>query len=392
MNMVQEAEAQEQMAIREAQSQDKKSLSISILLEGRPQAFVDFFNLTHGRTAGAMGRGTTATTTSDASSSGREEDAELPQESLLLLKAQLVKADISSREGRSLDVYQAYKVLATYFAKLGKLRNAQFFFKQALSIAKSTASVQSEMETLLALGTVFEELQDVEAAVQCHERRLQVANENLLSADEAAAYQSLTSVYLGQAVKEERAGDTASALVSYSRCLSAAERAGDGPVMAKANYRMGILHFGEARWQDAMFHLRSFVEHGAAALGDKVAEGEAHSALSQCLREVNDTEGSMALLERYLETTQKGEDQHGPAMACCSLGIIYLEQGNHIKAVTYFERFFEIARTLGDRKVLDTARFNLGVAKGALRMSQYMNVVNDDLPKLIKWKNAQSDF
>ena len=30
------------------------------------------------------------------------------------------------------------------------------------------------------------------------------------------------------------------------------------------------------------------------------------------------------------------------------------------QAVTYFERFFELARSLGDRKILDAARFNLG--------------------------------
>lgn len=213
-----------------------------------------------------------------------------------------------------------------------------------------------------------------------------------MSADEAAAYQSLTAVYLGQAEKEEKAGDAAAALTCYGRCLSAAERAGDGPVMAKAHYRMGMLHFEAGRWQEATFHLRSFVETGAAALGDKVAEGAAHSALAQCLREVGDTEAAVSLLEAYLEASQKGEDQNGPAMACCSLGTIYLEQGNHLKAATYFEKFFEIARQLGDRRVLDTARFNLGVAKAALRMSQYMSVVNSDLPKLIQWKNSRADL
>lgn len=156
MTMVQEAEAQEQLAMREAQSQDKKSLAISILLEGRPQAFVDFFNLTHGGAAGPAGTAQGEA----ASSSGRlDDDSDLPQESLLLLKAQLIKADVSKREGRSMDVYQAYKVLATYFSKLGKLRNAEFFFKQALAVAKATGWVQGEMEANLSLGTVYEELQ-----------------------------------------------------------------------------------------------------------------------------------------------------------------------------------------------------------------------------------------
>lgn len=44
-----QAEEAEQQALREAQSQDKKSLAISMLVEGRPQAFVDFFALTHSK-------------------------------------------------------------------------------------------------------------------------------------------------------------------------------------------------------------------------------------------------------------------------------------------------------------------------------------------------------
>lgn len=38
------------------------------------------------------------------------------------------------------------------------------------------------------------------------------------------------------------------------------------------------------------------------------------------------------------------------------------------QAVTYFERFFEIARSLPDRRVVEVARVNLGMARGALRM------------------------
>lgn len=67
---------------------------------------------------------------------------------------------------------------------------------------------------------------------------------------------------------------------------------------------------------------------------------------------------------------------------------------NHhvLQAVQLFEKFFDIARSLDDRKILDTARFNLGVAKGALRLDQYMDVVACDLPTLLEWKNSRADF
>ena len=60
--------------------------------------------------------------------------------------------------------------------------------------------------------------------------------------------------------------------------------------------------------------------------------------------------------------------------------------------MSYFEKFFETARTLNDRKMLDTARVNLGVARGALRMGAWMGVVANNLPKLIAWKGSRVPF
>lgn len=90
--------------------------------------------------------------------------------------------------------------------------------------------------------------------------------------------------------------------------------------------------------------------------------------------------------------TARGGDQQGAAMAACSLGNMFYEQKDLEQAVSYFERFFEIARTLKDRKMLDVARVNLGIARGTLRMDAYMSTVVSDLPQLIQWKNARIPF
>lgn len=373
--MVQEADMQEQTALREAQSLDKKTLGIILLLDGRPQAFVDFFNLSHGRLG-------------NASTSGRAE-LPLPQESLLLLKNHLIKVDTATRAGDMDVVCTSYKTLSKYFNELGRLPYSEFFLKQAVTISQKTGWVAGELEALQALGAVYEQMQDVLSAVTCHEKRLALAMENMIEADSEGALLSLTAVYLGQAEGEEKAGQTAAALTSYSKCLSAAERAGEDAVRAKSHYRMGMIHFQEQRWQEAIYHLRQFVEDGAESMGDKVAEGVAHTALAQSLRENQDVDGSVALLEGYLETAQRGGDQHGPAMACCSLGTVYFEKREFQKAVAYLERFYEIARSLNDRPMLDTARFNLGVAKGSLRLPAYMQLVNGDLPQLMQWKNSR---
>lgn len=80
------------------------------------------------------------------------------------------------------------------------------------------------------------------------------------------------------------------------------------------------------------------------------------------------------------------------AEACAALGTIYSEQGTHDKAVNYFEKTFQIARSVGDRKLVDSARINLGMARGNMAMGNYMDVVTENLPALLKWKTRRANF
>jgi len=53
------------------------------------------------------------------------------------------------------------------------------------------------------------------------------------------------------------------------------------------------------------------------------------------------------------------------------------------------EKFFEVARSLSDRKMLDIARVNLGIARGSARTGRYMEVVATDLTSLLSFKNVR---
>jgi hypothetical protein len=58
----------------------------------------------------------------------------------------------------------------------------------------------------------------------------------------------------------------------------------------------------------------------------------------------------------------------------------------------YFEKFFEVARSVGDARVLDVARFNLGVARGTALRAEYLSTVTGSLEKLLHWKNLRVPF
>lgn len=46
-------------------------------------------------------------------------------------------------------------------------------------------------------------------------------------------------------------------------------------------------------------------------------------------------------------THAAAQDPRGQASACCKLGLLYRQQGKLEAAVGFFERFFELARSLG---------------------------------------------
>ena len=61
-------------------------------------------------------------------------------------------------------------------------------------------------------------------------------------------------------------------------------------------------------------------------------------------------------------------------------------------SVTPSKRFFEIARSIGDRALVDKARVYLGIARGNSMLPKYLDVVTHDLDALLRWKTRRVAF
>jgi hypothetical protein len=93
--------------------QDRKSLAVELLIQGRPQAFVDFFLLTH------------------ASSEADGQPAQtLPLESLQFLQEQTTRAHDAVRGGDTQTAFDAYRQLGRYFSQLNQLDKAGPFYEK----------------------------------------------------------------------------------------------------------------------------------------------------------------------------------------------------------------------------------------------------------------------
>jgi tetratricopeptide (TPR) repeat protein len=122
---------------------------------------------------------------------------------------------------------------------------------------------------------------------------------------------------------------------------------------------------------------------------DQAGEGAACAALASSFKAQNDLAQSIKYLEKCHEIASKSKQLLPEAGACQQLGQAYADQGMHDKAVIYYEKAYEIARQLGDRKLINDSRIQLGMSKGNLQIGNYMNVVNTDLPALLRWKTRR---
>jgi len=107
---------------------------------------------------------------------------------------------------------------------------------------------------------------------------------------------------------------------------------------------------------------------------------------------MQDGEASLQHMQRYLQLAQKSGKLMAQAEACCSLGVLYNQQNDYASAVQYLERYFELARSIGNRPLIDKARTYLGIARGNSVLPSFMNVVTNDLDALLRWKNRRTPF
>lgn len=190
-------------------------------------------------------------------------------------------------------------------------------------------------------------------------------------------------------MKKKNENETAAAL--YKKCLTAAVDARDLKSEGMATYRLGIV-CGAIKDTTASIEYHQRYLEICKKIGDQLGEGAACAALAHAFKDVGDLKLAIRYLEKYLDIATRNKQPVAQAEACSALGTIFSETNEYEKSVQYFEKTFDIAKNVGDKKLTDSARINLGMARGNLNMVHYMDTVIENLPALLKWKTRRVNF
>mmetsp|Transcript_77118 Transcript_77118/g.160552 ORF Transcript_77118/g.160552 Transcript_77118/m.160552 type:complete len:495 (-) Transcript_77118:48-1532(-) len=358
---------------------DKQQLCIDLLMVGCVQSFVDLFYITHRKEPQAE----------NAVPEIESKDVEIPDETLSFLKETLEAAESARRGAKYQQCFESYNTLAEYFEKVPDLKSAVYFYQRCADVASEVDARESISKAFLNIGSCEEQAAHWQSAMQFHERALQIAT----SADslplQIKAASRLTQVYQVLAENCDKEGRDSEATALYERCKDCAQLSKDANLEGIACHKLGLSKYKTGFYDEAIDLQKQYLDI-CRMHDDRVGESAARAALAWAFEAVGSTQEAIKQLENLLNVAGETGELKAQASACLNLGILYNGRGDHEKSVELLEQHFDLARQIGDRKLIDSARVVLGMVRGNGKLKSYIDLVNNDLEKLLKWKSKRA--
>lgn len=266
-----------------------------------------------------------------------------------------------------------------------------YFYEKCLDLSESTGNLAQQSIANNNLGVTHDALGDLPLAIRFHERHLALALQ--MNDDERVVYANKQLCDVGQrhADATMARGDAAAAVELYHKCLKSAFDSGDAKVEGVITHKLGVACAKVGDTAQALKWQLRYLEI-AKQTHDQLAEAAAYSGIAEAYTALGDREQAGKHLAWCNELSARNQQPRQQAEACTLLGLNAANAGDHERAVAYFEKAYQIARGLNDQKLVDQTRIHLGVARGNVGMGVYMDVVNKDLPTLLRWKTRRVNF
>jgi tetratricopeptide (TPR) repeat protein len=358
---------------------DKQQLCIDLLMVGCVQSYVDFFYITHRKPA-----------PSD-NSDQESKHVDIPEETLIFLKETLETAEMARRHKTYQQCFENYNELAEYFETVNDLHSAMYFHRRCSDVATEVDARESIAKANLSLGSCEERNKNWESAMSYHQKALHIA----VSADslplQIKAASNLTHVFDVLADLAEKEGNDTKATSLLDESLKCAHMSKDAGLEGMACHKLGLSLYKTGKYDQAIELQKQYLEI-CNMQDDRVGESAARAALAQCYEATGNAQEAIKQLENLLNVASDAGELKSQASACLSLGILYSSRGDHDKSVELLEQHFDLARQLGDRKLIDSARVVLGMVRGNGKIKHFIDVVNNDLERLLKWKSKRASL
>lgn len=364
-----------------------------LLIQGYVQSYVDFYHLIHRWDPLAREEITTT--------------INLPYEEMIFIRDNLVKAELSRRQGDTSQVYASYNKLADYYVSHKDWKTGFFFHEKCLEVAQLTNDIRAEMAANHSLGIINQQMLNYERARFHHEKHEELAISIDVFEEIAKANTELYKVYLTLAENMESKGELDDALEIYHLCLQAAKKSWDKFSEAEANGRIGNLLLNRGDIQLCISYLKEQSQL-AADLGHPESRCRACSSLALAWDKLGQSEKALNELTLVHAISEQAGDAFLQAQACRALGTLYSKLGRLDAAVDILQRHFNLLKSIlyrtnttkekvdPDKSVsssdLDLARAFIGISRGNQLLGYYATALQFNFPSLLNWKLNRTDL
>lgn len=294
-----------------------------------------------------------------------------------------------------------YKKVCAKYEEVKDYPTASYFYQKCLILSKQNKYYEGESTSYMGLGFCEEGERNIIKAQEYYETALEKALDKDLHSIVKLISEQLIRIYEKLAISCEDMEDYKKTLDYYEKCLDASKRALNNQKEAECYYKLGMTYQKTKELEKSVEALEKYLniceKNGNQVIKIKLyimqikqeGKSQALKELAERNKELGRMEQSKQCLNdlKDIQLTDPVKALESKAEACLKLGLLEFQNGNLLGSVNYFEKeFFEKARELKDRKLIDVGRLNTGVAKGLNTMDLYKDIIKNNYYAFLSWK------
>jgi CHAT domain-containing protein/Tfp pilus assembly protein PilF len=251
----------------------------------------------------------------------------------------------------------ASNALAVLYISTGKLKKAVESFKELL---EQTDNPSDRSYLYSNLGAVFEELGQLDRALQYHFKDLEIAQQIGEAESEARACHNIGKVFIAKGEYEKG--------VDYcvKKALPLAKSLGDRQLQAMILGALGVVYFRFGEYEEATECHQAQLEI-ATEIEDLEGQGTAHSGLGSVYFSLDQYELAIQSYQKAIAAAQQNEDREAEASALYHLGRVFEWTEQYSEAIQHFQRSIRIYLDLQRENCQDNIEWQITLFESQYR-------------------------
>jgi Tfp pilus assembly protein PilF/DNA polymerase III delta prime subunit len=244
--------------------------------------------------------------------------------------------------------------LGVAYQDMGEVQRAIEFYERGLTTAREVGDQRAEGSALGNMASAYEALGEIRQAIRFNEERLALARKAGHQRGEGYALGSLGIAYA-------ELGETQRSIEYLNQALIIFRKLGDLRSESISLINLGNVYHELEQIDHSIEYFEQALEI-SREIGDRRVEGQALASLGVGYAGLEDYAHAIEFYQQSLSITRELSDPRSEGAILGNLGLVYKNMGDFHKAVEFYGQQIAITREIGDRRGEANALGNMSMA------------------------------